>query len=124
MNIPKGHQTLMPYLMLDNASAFITFVEQVFHVKPALMKMRDEKVVMHSEVMIGDSTIMFCDATEQWKAQTANMFVYVADADDSFKRAVAAGATVVMDLADQDYGRSCGVKDTTGNVWWITSVKS
>ena len=33
-----------------------------------------------------------------------------------------AGATTVMGLSDQDYGRTCGLTDPLGNVWWITSV--
>jgi uncharacterized glyoxalase superfamily protein PhnB len=46
----------------------------------------------------------------------------VSDADRSYAAALAAGATSVMSPADQDYGRSCGVKDTNGNTWWITSA--
>ena len=38
------------------------------------------------------------------------------------EKALQAGATSVMPPADQDYGRSCGVKDPCGNTWWITSV--
>jgi len=28
-----------------------------------------------------------------------------------------------MQLSDQSYGRTCGVKDPCGNSWWITSVE-
>jgi uncharacterized glyoxalase superfamily protein PhnB len=65
---------------------------------------------------------MYCDATEQWAPQTANLFVYVPNADDTYAVALAAGATVVMEPSTQDYGRTCGVKDPFGNTWWITSV--
>jgi uncharacterized glyoxalase superfamily protein PhnB len=50
------------------------------------------------------------------------MFVYVADADVTFDKAIKAGSTTVMEIADLEYGRSGGVTDPFGNVWWITSV--
>ena len=58
----------------------------------------------------------------EWKPATANMFVYVDNADARYKKAIDAGSETVMEPADQDYGRSCGVTDPFGNVWWITSV--
>ena len=30
MNIPEGHQAVMPYLMLDDAAGFIQFIKDVF----------------------------------------------------------------------------------------------
>ena len=50
------------------------------------------------------------------------MFVYVEDADETYKKAVENGAETVMPPDDQPYGRSCGVTDPFGNVWWITSI--
>ncbi|PSR56690.1 VOC family protein [Adhaeribacter arboris] len=122
MNIPNGHQTVMPYLMLNNASAFISFVQQVFNAELTLERKRNEHQLMHAEVQINNSTIMFCDATEEWKAHTANLFVYVANADETYQKAVNAGAETIMPLSNQDYGRTCGITDPTGNVWWITSI--
>jgi uncharacterized glyoxalase superfamily protein PhnB len=78
---------------------------------------------MHSEINISGSTIMFCDAPDQWRTATANLFVYVDDADKAYQRAIENGATTVMELSDQDYGRTCGVTDPCGNTWWITSIK-
>jgi uncharacterized glyoxalase superfamily protein PhnB len=66
---------------------------------------------------------MFCDATDQWKPQTANMFIYVPDADVTYNKALEEGATSVMPPVDQNYGRACGVIDPFGNTWCITSIK-
>jgi uncharacterized glyoxalase superfamily protein PhnB len=87
-------------------------------------KLREDGVtVIHSEITIGGSTIMFTDASDRWPEQTANLFVYVDNADTTYKKAKDAGATTVVELSDQDYGRTCGVTDPLGNVWWITAVK-
>jgi PhnB protein len=124
MEIPKVHQAVMPYLMLKNAAGFIDFTKAVFNADVAMQKNRDnENLIMHSEINISGSTIMFCDAPDQWRIATANLFVYVDDADEAYHRAIENGATTVMELSNQDYGRTCGVTDPCGNTWWITSIK-
>jgi uncharacterized glyoxalase superfamily protein PhnB len=66
---------------------------------------------------------MFADTTEKITSQTAGLFIYVDNADETFKMAIEEGATVVSEVSDHPYGRSGGVKDPFGNTWWITSVK-
>ncbi|ACT95852.1 VOC family protein [Dyadobacter fermentans] len=122
--IPNGHQTIMPYLMLDGAPKFRDFTTTVFGGTIGATQYQEDhpEQIRHSEVRIGDSTIMFCDSRPEWPAQPANLFVYVDNADDTYQKALDAGGTSVMPPADQDYGRSCGVADPCGNTWWITSV--
>jgi uncharacterized glyoxalase superfamily protein PhnB len=124
MKIPNEHQALMPYLMLNNASQFYAFTKAVFNAKEILRKLKDDgKTIMHSEIQIKGSTIMYSECNDDWKEQTANLFIYVEDADVTFKKAIDAGSEVIMPLSNQDYGRTCGVKDPFGNTWWITSMK-
>src|SRR6185437_4191445 len=124
MKIPKGYQTVMPYLIVNGATKFIDFTQKVFNaVENEKMKsMRDEKTIKHSEIMIGDSIIMFADSTEEYKPLKAGLFIYVENADATFKKAIGEGATIITELTNQSYGRTCGVKDPCGNVWWITSM--
>ncbi len=123
MNIPKGHQVVMPYLMVKGASKFTDFVKSVFNAEVTMKKLREDgETIMHSEIQIGGSPIMFCDATQQWEPRTANLFIYVDNADETYEKAIGLGATTVMELSNQDYGRTCGVTDPFGNVWWITSI--
>jgi uncharacterized glyoxalase superfamily protein PhnB len=65
---------------------------------------------------------MFGQSSADWGSDNAGLFVYVEDADATFKKALDAGATEVMPVTDQSYGRSGGVKDPFGNTWWITAV--
>lgn len=124
MNLPSGHQTIMPYLILKGASRFIDFCKKVFDAKDSNQQvLRDDGTVMHAEIILNGSTIMVTDETKDWSQQNANLFVYVPDADDTYQKALDNGATSLMELSDQDYGRTCGVTDPFGNVWWITSVK-
>jgi PhnB protein len=124
MNIPSTHQAIMPYLMLNDAAAFAEFAKKVFNAELTYSVMREDGVTaMHCELQISGCTIMFCEATATWLPQTANLFVYVPDADETYATAIAGGAAAVSEMANQDYGRSGGVKDPFGNTWWITSVK-
>ena len=122
MKIPEGYQTVMPYLLINGADKFIDFTQKVFGAKLILKEMRDEQHIMHAEVNIGGSLIMFADSTEEFKHREATFMVYVNDADITFNKAVAEGAEVVRDISDQQYGRTGGVKDPFGITWWITSV--
>ena len=121
--IPANYQTVMPYLIVKDATKFIAFTEKVFGATQTYKAMRDETTIMHAEIMIGESTIMLADATDKYKSQPAGLFVYVEDADETFKKAMEAKVKVISQVADQPYGRSGGVTDPFGNIWWITSVK-
>jgi len=122
VNIPEGYPQLMPYLIVKNAANFIGFTRSVFGATEKFKTMRDEQTIMHAEIGIGDSVIMFADATERFSVQNAGMFLYVDDCDTIFKKALDNGATEVMPPADQSYGRSAGIADPFGNTWWITSM--
>jgi PhnB protein len=120
--IPENYQTVMPYLIVKDASKFISFTEKVFGASLTYKEMRDENIIMHAEIMIGRSTIMFADSTDQFGVCPAGLFVYVENADETYRKAIEAGATSIMKPSDQPYGRSGGVEDEFGNTWWITSI--
>jgi PhnB protein len=122
LSIPECYPQLMPYLIVVDAAAFIEFTKNVFGAQERYKAMRDEKLIMHAEVTIGDSVIMLADATEQYTKQPAGLFVYVDDCDQIYAKALANGAVNKAESADQSYGRSAGFTDAFGNTWWITSV--
>ncbi len=122
LNIPEGHQTIMPYLILNGAEKFLEFALNVFNAKEISKHLTEDQKIMHAEIMIGDSTIMFANCNDQWDAQTAGLFIYVASADETYEKALSNGGQTILEPADKEYGRSCGIKDPLGNVWWITSV--
>jgi len=122
MNIPNNHQAVMPYLMLDEPEKFIDFVEKIFAATISAKHLSPEGKVQHCEANIKGSTLMFSGTTMDWKAETSNLFVYVDDVDETYENALSFGAISIMGVSDQSYGRTCGVKDPCGNVWWITTV--
>ncbi|KAF2515633.1 VOC family protein [Flavobacterium foetidum] len=123
MNLPSGHQSIMPYLILQGAAKFIDFTKNVFDATEINTKsLRTDGSIMHAEINLNGSTIMVTDEITDWGKQTANLFVYVPNADETYQKAIENGASSLMELVDKDYGRTCGITDPFGNVWWITSV--
>ncbi len=113
----------MPYLIVDDAVQFIDFTEKVFNANLAFKGQNPDGSIAHCEVQIEGCTIMFGNSSAQWPARTGDLFVYVPDADAAYQRALEHGATSVMEPDNRDYGRSGGIKDAFGNIWWITSIQ-
>ena len=122
INIPDGYQFVMPYLIVKNAAGLLNFMKTVFGAAEKYKAMSDDNsIIMHGEVIINGSTVMFAESSDLWHPQPAGLFVYVSDVDETFKKALGAGASVIMEISDKGYGRSGGVKDPFGNTWWITT---
>ena len=79
----------------------------------------------HVQARIGDSVIVLSASEPPYSEATkASVYVYVADVDATYERALAAGATSIALPKDQPWrGRNAGVKDTFGNVWYIETYK-
>ena len=92
MNIPEGYQTVMPYIIVKGADKFSEFMQKVLGGKEKMRHMRHENCIMHAEVMVGTSTIMFADTTETIEERTAGMFVYVENAVEAYQKALDEGA--------------------------------
>jgi PhnB protein len=120
LKIPNNYQRVMPYLIIPRAADFILFMERVFGAEQTHKHMRSDEKIMHAEIMIGPSTIMFADSTDMYPPRPGGMFIYVEDAETTYAKALAEGAKTVSPLSAQPYGKSGGVIDPFGNTWWIT----
>ena len=119
---PDGYHAVTPYLVVDGAARLIDFLAAVFNAEEVERFAAPGNRIGHAEMRIGDSLVMLGDARGEHEPRQAMLYVYVADADATYQRALAAGGTSVQAPADQFYGdRSAGVKDPTGNLWWIAT---
>jgi PhnB protein len=123
---PEGFRTVTPYLVVHDAPALIDFVTRAFGAEERSRDIGPGGGV-HADVRIGDSALMIGGGTPEvpWRGQQWNtaFHLYVKDTDAAFERAVQAGATVMAAPADMEYGeRSAGVKDASGNVWYIATA--
>ena len=120
--IPDQYHSVTPYLTAAGTAQLIEFLKKAFGATETERVARPDGGVMHAEVKIGDSMIMLSDGGGEWKPMPTALYLYVTDADATYKRALAAGATSVMEPATQFYGdRHGSVKDPSGNIWWIAT---
>jgi len=120
--IPAGYHSITPILRVEGAPRLIDFLKQAFQAEERERFMTPDGRVSHAEVKIGDSVLMISDVDEKWKPMPGSLNLYTEDTDAVYRRALAAGATSLMEPADQFYGdRSAGVKDPFGNEWWFST---
>jgi uncharacterized glyoxalase superfamily protein PhnB len=124
IQIPEGYNTVMPYLIVKNGLGLIQFLKEVFGaIEKQIHYTEDGNQLMHGEVIINnDSCIMISEASDKWPVNNAGLYINVADADETYNLALEKGASSIMKPADQPYGRSGGITDPYGNIWWITSA--
>lgn len=129
--VPEEFHRVTPHLVVRDAGAMIEFYKKAFG---AVEKRRapgpDGKTIMHAELQIGDSIVLLNDEFPDMgafsplasKSTPVTLHLFVEDADKQFQQALAAGAEVVMPLADQFWGDRYGiVKDPSGHQWSIGS---
>jgi len=128
--VPDGYHTVTPYLTLDDAAAAIDYYKQAFGARERVRMDTPDGRVGHAELEIGDSLVMLSDEFPQGSTRspkelggtTAGAFLYVEDVDAVVKRAVDAGATVTMEVADQFWGDRFGsITDPFGHSWSIAT---
>ena len=118
--IPEGYHTVTPYLTVPDAAGLIAYLEKAFDARTKFKMQLDDGRITHAEIVIGDSPVMIGQARTESEARKMNLYVYVADCDAAYQKAMRAGGKSVMEPADQFYGdRNAGVEDPAGNQWWI-----
>jgi uncharacterized glyoxalase superfamily protein PhnB len=125
--IPPGFRMVTPYLVAEDGPALLDFAIQAFGAEEK-MRANTPRGGVHGEVRIGDSMLMMGGGLPGQKFPGSlhrnALHIYVEDADAVCKRAVAAGATLVDEPRDQEYGERSGtVKDRAGNFWYIATAK-
>jgi len=116
---PPGWPTVIPRIMTNDVAGVTGFMRSVFDAECTL---RGEGP---AEVRIGDSLVMVSDGGGMREAKPVFLYVYVADADATYRRAIKAGAVVVEEPVDMPYGdRRAMVRDIWGNLWQMATRRA
>ncbi len=124
--IPRGFRMVTPYLVAEDGLALLEFAKQGLGAEEIMRAVMPTGV--HAEVRLGDTTLMMGGGLAGKKfpgtLQPNALHIYVEDADAVTQKAVAAGATLIDPVRDQEYGeRSSTVRDKAGNYWYIATAK-
>lgn len=112
---PSGWRTVTPRIFTDDVRGLTAFMRAVFGATGRVVAGRP--VEMH----IGDSIVMVSgDGVRE--AMAACLYVYVEDADKTYRKALSSGAKSVEKPLDTPYGdRRAVVADAWGNTWQIAT---
>lgn len=128
--VPNGYHSVTPSLTFKDCNKAIDFYKKAFGAKVIdFLTNPGGKGVMHATIQIGNSILMMGDEMPQCQsAETLggvspiSLYVYVPNADETFKRALEAGATQVMPVAEMFWGDRAGTfKDPFGYSWMVAT---
>ena len=88
--IPEGHHTVTPLLSVKGAARLIEFFKKAFGATEIYSFPAPDGAVMHAELKIGDSLVMLGEAMKD-PPTSATYYVYVQDADATYRAALSAG---------------------------------
>jgi PhnB protein len=113
--IPKGWHCVTPRLVADDPARLVRFLREAFGATG------DFRVDAPSVMRIGDSIVMVSGAGPRDRLR-GFLYLYVEDADATYRRALDAGAASLEAPLDTPYGdRRAMVKDPCGNDWQIAT---
>jgi uncharacterized glyoxalase superfamily protein PhnB len=123
-------QTLMPHLVCAGAAKAIDFYKKAFGAVEMMRLPGKDGRLIHAAVEINGACVMLVDEMPEWgalsprslKGTPVTVHLNVDDVDAAFKRAVKAGATPIMPVADMFWGDRYGViEDPFGHRWSIAT---
>ena len=116
--IREGFHTVTPYLIAQDVDMLLTFIKQAFGATE-VSRTTGSAGGTHAEVKVGDSIVMVGGGASSGP-MPAMVYLYMNNVDAVYEAALQAGATSIMEPADQSDGeRRAGVKDASGNHWYI-----
>lgn len=119
--------SIVPTLNYDDAGAAIDWLVSAFGFEKTLVVPGEASAIVHAELSLGNGMIML-ETTREDEERTPQrrqsgfagpgIYVCVQDIDAHYTRAEAAGAEIVRDLFDTDYGsRDYSARDLEGYLW-------
>ena len=132
-SIPKQTLcTVVPCMRYRDAPAAIEWLCDTFGFEPQLVVPNDDGTIAHAQLSFGNSMIMLGSVfdTEFGRLMkqpaeighfvTQSTYLVVNNADLVYGRALGAGAKILLDIKDEDYGgRGFTCRDPEGHVWSI-----
>ncbi len=128
--VPTGMHTVTPHLVCSSAAKAIDFYRAAFGAVELMRIPGPGDSLIHAAVRIGDSMIMLAEESACCGTQgplalggsPVTIHLQVEDVDALFRRAVDAGASVLMDPAEMFWGDRYGqVVDPFGHQWSIAT---
>lgn len=135
-NVAKNcRSSVIPCLRYRDAVAAIEWLSEAFGFEKHAVHSNPDGTIAHAQLVFGNGMVMLSSVIagtphgdlmrqpdEIGGVETQTPCLIVSDADAIFATAKAAGATIVREIADMDYGgRAFTCRDPEGHIWSIGS---
>ena len=128
VNPPSNMPRITPYLYYEDVAGALAWLTKAFGFRERMRMPGPEGKIMHAEMELADGVVMMGNPGPEYRnpkklgAATQNIYVYVDDVDQHYKRARDAGAKILAEPKDQFYGdRSYGAEDPEGHHWYFAT---
>jgi uncharacterized glyoxalase superfamily protein PhnB len=125
-NTGPGQPALCPYIYYEDTPGALDWLGRAFGFRERLRVTDNDGSVRHAEMELGDAAVIMMGSPPGYRSAahlgqvTSSTYVRVSDVNEHYQRAVAAGADILREPADQDYGeRNYGAADPEGQHWWF-----
>ncbi len=120
---------IIPSMRYRDAPAAIEWLCNAFGFRKHLVVPGENGTIAHTQLVMGNGMIMLgSDAGDEYGKivsppgkdgiNTQSCYIFIEEIDAHYAHAVAAGAEIIMDIDDQDYGgRLYSAKDPEGHLW-------
>src|SRR5437899_217155 len=124
----KSNQTVFPALRYRDGTAAVDWLSRVLGFEKRMVVPGANGQVAHAEMALAGGMVMLGGGKHggdnPWDRVAQGTYVVVDDVDGHYARAKAAGAEIVMDLHDTDYGsREYSVRDPEGHLWSVGTYR-
>lgn len=126
--VRPGYSRVTPYLNYEDTDAMMAWLADAFGLEERHCMRGADGKAMHAEMTFEGAVVMMGTPAGEFKnplhlgQSTHSLYVYASDLEALYARATAAGAEVIEEPADQDYGdRRFGVRDPEGHRWYFAS---
>ncbi len=120
--------SIFPFLQYADAPAAIAWLEKAFGFRAVMAHPDGKGGIAHAELQLGQGMVMLgsCQTEgpfallppKQAGCTTQGVYLVVPEIDALFARARAAGAEIVMEIRNTDYGsRDFAARDPEGHLW-------
>ncbi len=121
--------TVIPIMRYNDAAAAIEWLCEAFGFEKHLVVPGEDGTIVHAQLVFGNGMVMLGSARANefdnlqkppsaLGAVSQSSYIIVDDVDKHYARAVAAGAEIVIEIRDEDYGgRDYSCRDPEGHVW-------
>jgi PhnB protein len=109
-------RTVTPSLHVKGAAEYVEFLKLALGAVEEMRAAAPSGELQYGRLRVGDAAIELGEG----EPMPGSFLLYVSDPDARYQQALAAGATSIMPVTDQPYGRIGGVEDATGNQWFFS----